>query len=149
MLRANLSYVIRTMLIQRFFARLEDDRTRINSLRLSRGQAPVPTVDRVWTMMFFKRESRMMHHLNKKRGFAFLDDYLRDNPSADPTHFPPHRPVYLPVPRQEGWQVLVKERRGENDDFFAVRRQEADRKKKEQKAKARRAEAEREVEVAV
>lgn len=93
-------------------------------------------------MMFFKRESRMMHHLNKKRGFAFLDVYLNEHPEADPRDFPPHRPVYLPVVRQEGWQVLVKVKRGEHDDFFAIRRtaasEEVERKKKEQRARARR-----------
>lgn len=130
------------MLIQRLFARLEDDRADLNVHRQARGQELFPPVERVWTMMFFKRESRMMHHLNKKRGFAFLDDYLKEHPDANPMHFPPHRPVYLPVNRQEGWQVLVKEKRGEHDEFFNVRRtaasEEVERKKKEHRARARR-----------
>lgn len=46
--------------------------------------------------MFFKRDTRMMNHLTKKRGFVTLEDYMKTFADANPAAFPPFRSVYIP-----------------------------------------------------
>ncbi|GAA5958587.1 hypothetical protein JCM21900_003988 [Sporobolomyces salmonicolor] len=130
-----------TLLIQALLRRVEADQREMNAFRASKSEAPVPRLQRVFTMIFFKAGSRMITHLTKKRGFLPLEDYLKQHAETDPAQFPPHRPVYLPVERQAGWQVLVRHQKeyedGRPDDWGARRPAYEERgKKKELKAKA-------------
>ncbi|GAA5918312.1 hypothetical protein JCM1841_002165 [Sporobolomyces salmonicolor] len=130
-----------TLLIQALLRRAEADQREMNAFRASKSEAPVPRLQRVFTMIFFKAGSRMITHLTKKRGFLPLEDYLKQHLETDPAQFPPHRPVYLPVERQAGWQVLVRHQKeyedGRPDDWGARRPAYEERgKKKELKAKA-------------
>ena len=79
---------------------MEEDRRIINAQRAAAGLYPFPPVDLVWTMMFFQKDSRMIGHLEKKRGFSHLPEFLKANPDVDPAIFPPHRNCYLPVDRE-------------------------------------------------
>lgn len=94
--------VLSTILIQTMFRQVEADREEINLERQRQSLAPLPQVDQTWTMMFFKRDSRMIQHLNKKRGFMFLEDFARAYPDVDLSQFPPTRPIYLPRERERG-----------------------------------------------
>lgn len=49
--------------------------------------------------VFFKRDSRMMYHLIKRRGFMPLDEYVQKYPETNRAAFAPVRPVYLPLER--------------------------------------------------
>lgn len=89
-----------TILIQRLFQKIENDRVSLNSVRAHQGLPPWPMIDIVWTMLFFKRDSRMMNYLSRKRGFSFLEDFLPAHPQVDPNAFPPHRLAYLPPERE-------------------------------------------------
>ncbi|GAA5863714.1 hypothetical protein JCM1840_000113 [Sporobolomyces johnsonii] len=135
------SFDATTLLIQALLRRVEADERETNAIRASKSEEPVPRLQRVFTMIFFKTGSRMITHLTKKRGFLPLADYLKQHPETDPAQFPPHRPVYLPVERQAGWQVLVRRQKeyddGRSDDWGARRpADEARGKKKELKVKA-------------
>ncbi|KAK4054918.1 hypothetical protein OIV83_000842 [Microbotryomycetes sp. JL201] len=138
-------YDATTILIQEMFQHIIGDRNRMSRERQQIGLAPLPEVDETWTMMFFKRDSRMIQHLTKKRGFMFLEDYVKIYPETDVSRFPPIRPIYLPVARQQGWSVMVKRKAPHETEFFPIRRTATsagvERKIKEQKARSRRAEA--------
>jgi hypothetical protein len=62
-----------------------------------------------------------------------------------PLQFPPHRPIYLPVERQAGWQLLIRRQKnygndGPFDDWNARRgADEARGKKKEERLEKVRA----------
>ncbi|GAA5922451.1 uncharacterized protein JCM15063_003306 [Sporobolomyces koalae] len=132
-----------TLLLQKLCARVQEDHQQQNELRASRGQSLLPKLERVFTMIFFKTGSRMITQLVKKRGFSPKDEYLAANPEADPSAFPPHRRVYLPVERQQGWLVLIRTLKetkdGRIDDWSARRSADEERgKRKEARAKAAR-----------
>ncbi|KAM0746869.1 hypothetical protein T439DRAFT_110851 [Meredithblackwellia eburnea MCA 4105] len=101
-------YDATTLLIQTLLRRVEDDRTTMNEERAMHGLPFLPPIIQIWTMMFFKRDSRMMYHLIKRRGFLPLPEYVAKYPDTDMSVFAPARPIYLPVERQDGWQVLVR-----------------------------------------
>ncbi|GAA6061679.1 hypothetical protein JCM10212_005971 [Sporobolomyces blumeae] len=137
------SYDATTLLLQALCSRVQQDQQEMNAQRLAVGQPPIPKLERVFTMIFFKTGSRMITQLTKKRGFAPLEDFLRSHPNVDPSQFPPVRPIYLPVPRQAGWLVLVRNLRetadGRLDDWSARRSADEERgKRKEVRAKAAR-----------
>lgn len=145
---------------------MEEDRCRLNAERFTLGLPDLPPVTIVWTMsrplprflldlftsmltppdftVFFQKDSRMIGHLEKKRGFSHLSKFLQANPDVPAAVFPPLRPIYLPPERQQGWQVMVRKREGPTDNFFSIRRtsasEDVERKKKEQKARSRREE---------
>ncbi|KDE02396.1 hypothetical protein MVLG_07047 [Microbotryum lychnidis-dioicae p1A1 Lamole] len=135
------TYDATSILIQHLLQRVEKDRLEMNVERKACSLEAVPPLARTWTMMFFKRESRMMNHLEKKRGFKLLDDYLKEDPTAKAEWFPPHRSVYLPVERQHGWVVLVRPH-STLLAGFAPRRtpEELMQKNKEKRVRARRGE---------
>ncbi|GAA5947000.1 hypothetical protein JCM3765_002112 [Sporobolomyces pararoseus] len=137
------AYDATTLLLQALCARVQRDQQEENHHRSLRGQPLIPKLERIFTMLFFKTGSRMITQMTKKRGFAPLDEYLKSNPSADPLAFPPHRPIYLPVERQQGWIILVRTLRdnpdGSPDDWSARRAPDEERgKRKEARAKALR-----------
>ncbi|KAM0793262.1 hypothetical protein ACM66B_000724 [Microbotryomycetes sp. NB124-2] len=138
-------YDATTILIQRMFRHISEDRDRMSRERQQNGLPPLAEVNETWTMMFFKRDSRMIQHLTKKRGFMFLEDYVKAYPETDVLRFPPTRPIYLPVERQQGWSVMVKRKPSDDPEFFPIRRTaqsaQVERKIKEQKARSRRAQA--------
>ncbi|GJN91585.1 hypothetical protein Rhopal_004608-T1 [Rhodotorula paludigena] len=135
-----------SLLIASLVRHVDGDIKATNAARAVRGEQPYPELARVWTMLFFKRDSRVLTSLVKKRGFMYLEDYLRAHPNVPSNQFPPHRPCYLPVERQAGWEVLVREQRqmadGSVDDWGARRAADEERgKKKELRAKAQAAAA--------
>ncbi|SCV71422.1 BQ2448_3010 [Microbotryum intermedium] len=147
------TYDATSILIQHLLQRVEEDRLEMNAERSAQGLEDVPPLARTWTMMFFKRESRMMNHLEKasllyfllslrpKRGFKLLHEYLKEDPTAKPEWFPPYRPVYLPVERQHGWVVLVRPHAALLAGFAPRRTPEELRQKnKEKRVRARRGE---------
>ncbi|GAA5887708.1 hypothetical protein JCM6882_001504 [Rhodosporidiobolus microsporus] len=132
-----------TLLIGSLVRRVDQDIREMNELRASRGEPLVPGLTNVWTMLFFKKESRMLTHLIKKRDFLFIEDFLQKYPETEPKHFPPHRPCYVPLERQPGWQILIRRQKtysdGRFDDWNARRAIDEERgKKKEAKARAAR-----------
>ncbi|KAK4058020.1 hypothetical protein OIO90_000759 [Microbotryomycetes sp. JL221] len=137
-------YDATTILIQKMFQHIDEDRDRLSQERVDNGLPPLPFVDQTWTMMFFKRDSRMIQHLSKKRGFMYLEDYMKLYPDTNRDQFPPTRRIYLPVERQQGWSVMVKRKPPKETEFFPIRRTASsaavERKVKEQKARSRRAE---------
>ncbi|GAA6032858.1 hypothetical protein JCM8097_000832 [Rhodosporidiobolus ruineniae] len=128
-----------TLLIGALMRRVDADQRAMNEEREKAGEPPVPPLTNVWTMLFFKKESRMLGHLIKKRDFLFMDDFLEKYPETNPKHFPPHRPVYIPAERLGGWQILIRRQKtyddGRVDDWGARRKKDEGRgKKKELKA---------------
>ncbi|BGP44761.1 hypothetical protein JCM10450v2_000575 [Rhodotorula kratochvilovae] len=130
-----------SLLISSLVRHVDTDIKATNAQRAQEGLPQYPDLVKVWTMLFFKRESRVLTSLVKKRGFMHLDDYLAAHPDVPPEQFPPHRQCYLPVERQEGWEILVRQQRqmadGSVDDWGARRAADEERgKKKELRAKA-------------
>ncbi|GAA5835262.1 hypothetical protein JCM11251_006663 [Rhodosporidiobolus azoricus] len=130
-----------TLLIGSLVRRVDEDIRKMNAERASRREPTVPGLLNVWTMLFFKKESRMLTHLIKKRDFLFIEDFLQKYPETEPKHFPPHRPCYIPLDRQPGWQILIRRQKtysdGRFDDWNARRAVDEERgKKKEAKVRA-------------
>ncbi|GAA6047182.1 hypothetical protein JCM3770_006939 [Rhodotorula araucariae] len=130
-----------SLLISSLVRHVDADVKATNAQRALQSLAPYPDLVKVWTMLFFKRDSRVLTSLVKKRGFMYLDDYLAAHPEVPREQFPPQRPCYLPVERQEGWEILVRQQRqmadGSVDDWGARRAADEERgKKKELRAKA-------------
>ncbi|GAA5976773.1 hypothetical protein JCM11641_000867 [Rhodosporidiobolus odoratus] len=134
-----------TLLLGELMRRIDSDVREVNAVRAATGEALLPQHYLTWTMLFFKRESRTLGHLVKKRDFQFLDDYLEAFPETDLTQFPPHRPVYMPAEVTPSWQILMRRQKqypdGRLDDWNARRASDEERgKKKELKAKQKRLE---------
>lgn len=118
------------VLIQALLTRADVERIESNIHRVQQGLTPYPPIIHVWTMLFFKRDSRMMNHMERTRGFSPLDEYMDAYSGVDATAFPPHREVYIPLTRMEGWQVLVRSQTGDGKDNWHPRRAILDRAKK-------------------
>lgn len=77
--------------------------------RDAREREPTPRrgrhIEKLVTMLFFKRESRMIAYLEKRRGFVPLEEYLEMYPETSRDEFPPVRECYLPRER-ESWRHL-------------------------------------------
>ncbi|GAA5850254.1 hypothetical protein JCM8547_001062 [Rhodosporidiobolus lusitaniae] len=132
-----------TLLIGAMVRRVDADIKVMNKELASKGEPLVPELKNVWTMLFFKKESRMLSSLVKKREFMFIEDFVRKYPETDLKLFPPHRPCYIPVERQPGWHILVRRQKiyadGRFDDWNARRGKEEERgKKKELRVKAKK-----------
>ncbi|GAA5926353.1 hypothetical protein JCM3775_000993 [Rhodotorula graminis] len=131
-----------SLLISALIRHVDADVKKYSAERVEQGLPPLPDIAKVWTMLFFKRDSRVLTSLVKKRGFAYLEDYLAEHPEVPVEEFPPHRKCYLPVERQqEGWEILVRQQRvmadGSVDDWGARRGADEERgKKKELRARA-------------
>ncbi|GAA5914207.1 hypothetical protein JCM8208_001518 [Rhodotorula glutinis] len=130
-----------SLLISALIRHVDADVKQSSAERVQQGLPPLPDIVKVWTMLFFKRDSRVLTSLVKKRGFAYLEDYLAEHPEVPAEEFPPHRKCYLPVERQkEGWEILVRQQRvmadGSVDDWGARRGADEERgKKKELRAR--------------
>ncbi|GAA6018127.1 hypothetical protein JCM11491_003328 [Sporobolomyces phaffii] len=134
------AYDATTLLLQALCTRVQRDHKEENQSRAERSEPLLPKLERVFTMLFFKTGSRMITQLTKKRGFAPIDEYLAANPRADPLAFPPHRPIYLPNERQQGWLVLVRTLRGDADgsvDDWSARRSADEERGKRKEARAK------------
>ncbi|BGP21630.1 hypothetical protein Rt10032_c01g0334 [Rhodotorula toruloides] len=131
-----------SLMLSSLVQRADADIRALNADKLARGEAPIPNLQHVWTMLFFKPSSRVLSSLIKKRGFMLLEDYLQAYPDTPATLFPPHRQIYLPADRQQGWTILVRRQREHSDgtflDDWGVRRaaDEERGKKKEIRAAA-------------
>lgn len=66
------TYDATTLLMQKLLRRVNEDRTEMNLVRELQNVEPLPTLEHMWTMMFFARDSRMMYHLQKKRWVVVL-----------------------------------------------------------------------------
>ncbi|KAM0748144.1 hypothetical protein T439DRAFT_75196 [Meredithblackwellia eburnea MCA 4105] len=124
------TYDATTILMQNLLRRIEADLSGLNAQRKLRRQAQYPELDNAWLMMFFKKDSRLMSHLENRRGFQLLDNYLEKYPKSDPAHFAPIRPVFLPPEYLKGWNVLV--RKIVKDDDWNARPSGDDKKKAKQ-----------------
>ncbi|BGP12716.1 hypothetical protein JCM10213_008854 [Rhodosporidiobolus nylandii] len=140
-----------TLLLGALVRRVDADLKQMNAERANKGEPLLPPHLNTWTMLFFKKESRVLGSLVKKRELLFIDDFLAKYPETDRKQFPPHRPCYIPVERQAGWQILIRRQKhypdGRFDDWNARRAVDEERgKKKEQKAKQARLEKDAEEE---
>jgi len=89
------------------------DLDEMNAFRVQASQPRLPEVKHIWTLMFFKRESRMMAHLEKKRGFIPMAEYLAKYPDSTAAEFAPEREVYIPRERKsETRRVVLRQGRG-------------------------------------
>jgi len=100
-------------LIQELLKRAVRDRLEINSAILP------PQIVHVWTMLFFGRDSKVIVHLQKERGFLTLSDYLKKYSDADERMFAPIRPVYLPREALKGWQIMCKRNENHTEEDWA------------------------------
>lgn len=95
-----------SLLISALIRHVDADVKTTNLQRVQQGLSPYPDIARVWTMraspscplplavphgpsltcssfaVFFKRDSRVLTSLVKKRGFQYLEDYLADHPEV-------------------------------------------------------------------
>ncbi|GAA6023735.1 hypothetical protein JCM10207_000239 [Rhodosporidiobolus poonsookiae] len=135
-----------TLLIGALVKRVDEDCKAMNAERAARGEELLPELTNVWTMLFFKKESRMLGHLIKKREFLFIDDFMKKYPETNRELFPPHRPCYIPLERQAGWQILVRRQKHwpedpERFDDWNARRTVDEARGKKKELKARQAKA--------
>lgn len=125
------TYDATSLLFQALLVRAAADRAVLNVERARRGLPAYPPIIQVWTMsaslvfssleprtdspfvlaVFFKRDTRMMNHLTKKRGFSTLEDYMKLHPDANLAAFPPIRPVYIPEECELSLPALGRKRR--------------------------------------
>lgn len=91
-----------TRMLVALIARVEEDLREMNEFNERTGVARLPEVKQIWTLMFFKRESRMMAHLEKKRGFVPLNEYLAKWVDSSAAEFAPERECY--IPRERKWR---------------------------------------------
>ncbi len=77
-----------------------------DALSLHQLNPAVPLLTEVWTMLVVVKESHFLNRDGGRRGFIPLEDYLQDG--GDPSHFPPHREVYLPAEFLKGWRVMAR-----------------------------------------
>lgn len=90
------TYDATTLLLSEMTERAEHDRERMNAARAIQGLEALPEIEHCWTMLFMNRESRLIHHLERRRQFMPLTEYLKAFPEADPSCFPPIRRTYIP-----------------------------------------------------
>ncbi|BGO92829.1 hypothetical protein NBRC10512v2_005116 [Rhodotorula toruloides] len=107
-----------SLMLSSLVQRADADIRALNAEKLARGEPAIPNLRHVWTMLFFKPSSRVLSSLIKKRGFMLLEDYLQAHPDTPATLFPPHRQIYLPPDRQQGWTILVRRQREHSDGTF-------------------------------
>lgn len=93
-----------TRMLVALIGRVEGDLAEMNRARVAAGRAELPPLKQIWTLMFFKRESRMMAHLEKKRGFVPVAEYLAKWADASADEFAPARECY--IPREREWGVV-------------------------------------------
>lgn len=114
-----------TILMQGVLTRVQRD-IAINNARIEAqhppGETPLPLLTEVWSAHLHKREASFFNRLGERRGFLSLDDYLAKNPSADATHFPPHRQIYMPTPFTRKWQVVARSWAPNDDLTSRIRR---------------------------
>ncbi|KAL8283905.1 hypothetical protein RQP46_005337 [Phenoliferia psychrophenolica] len=91
------TYDATTLLMQNLLRRIEEDISGMNRQRKSQKEKSYPELDTAWLMMFFKKDSRLMNHLEHRRGFSFLEDFLELHPDADRDNFAPIRSAFLPT----------------------------------------------------
>ncbi len=96
-----------TRMLVALITRAEADLAEMNALNAQTGQPPLPALKQIWTLMFFKRESRMMAHLEKKRGFVPVSEYLAKWGDASAAEFAPERECYIPRDRESGLGACV------------------------------------------
>ena len=89
-----------TRMLVALIGRVDADREAMNAGRARAGRAGLPEVKQVWTLMFFKRESRLVAHLEKKRGFVPLNEYLAKWGDSSAAEFAPERECYIPRERE-------------------------------------------------
>lgn len=94
-----------TRMLVALISRAEADLADMNRAHALSGLNPLPPLKQIWTLMFFKRESRMMAHLEKKRGFVPLAEYLAKWADSGPAEFAPERKCY--IPREREWVFVA------------------------------------------
>ncbi|GAA5884927.1 hypothetical protein JCM3774_004580 [Rhodotorula dairenensis] len=100
-----------TILLDETLRRVRLDLLRDNMLRAERSggrEPPYPDPTYLWGITPFKSDSRMTQSLTR-RGFHFLEDRLREDPTFDVTIFPPHRTVHVPNEFMRSFRIFLRD----------------------------------------
>lgn len=113
-----------TILMQGLLLRVQRDIEAQNASIQSRasGEPLLAPLSEVWSTHLHRREASFFSRLGERRGFMSLEDYLAKTPGADPTHFPPHRPIYMPNEFLRPWQIVARAWSPTDDMTLRIRR---------------------------